>query len=214
MFFKSKTYNKFKLRKWKKLSNEEKLVAYQELENIQAKKQKRPVYDIVVEDLEKNVMGRCSSSKKVIKLDIDLITKNEKRFYGMSVLFHEGRHAYQYDEITETDKPPIFSKKRKWKKNWEGYVSTAESDGVYSFYSMQPIERDAEKYALKRLKQFKLRYLFEKDFKETLKAEKNSFVKAKEKAIKELGFFYKIRVTFRSWQERRKNKKENKKNRK
>lgn len=73
----------------------------QQIENLQAKKLKRPVYSVVVEDLEKGVGGRCSYNTKRIIIDINEFSKVSNRFYLISIIFHEGRHAYQRDEIDE-----------------------------------------------------------------------------------------------------------------
>ena len=66
-----------------------------------SKKLKRPVYSLVVEDLEKGVGGRCSYSTKRIIIDINEFSKVSNRFYLISIIFHEGRQAYQRDEIDE-----------------------------------------------------------------------------------------------------------------
>jgi hypothetical protein len=205
MLFKFLTYNKFKFKKWKRLSHSKRLKAYQELEIIQAKKHKRQPYKVIIKDLEEGVSGRCVSSERVIYLDVVFILNIEKRFFGMSVLFHEGRHAFQYEAINSKKKMHVFSKAYKWKKNFEGYVSGSDEKDKFSFYSMQPVERDAEHYSLKRLRQFRLRFKNEPDYIETLKREEISYDKVKEKAIKELGIFYRLRVAFRNWRERFKN---------
>lgn len=203
MLFKFLTYNKFKYRKWKKLSYEKRAIAYQELENIQAKKQKRTSYRVVIKDLEENIYGRCVSSERVILLDIIFVLNIDKRFMGMSVLFHEGRHAFQYETINDPRKLHPFSKAYKWKKNFEGYVYGDEKQGdKYSFYSMQPVERDAELHAVKQLKKLKFKYRKDTKFLETLEKEEKSYDLVKEKAKKELGVFFRIRVAFRNWKQR------------
>lgn len=70
---------------------------------------------------------------------------------------------------------------------------------------MQPIERDANLYAIKRLKQFGFRFKNEFHFNRTLEIVQDEFDNAKFNAKKELGMFYKIKVALKS------NKKRNKK---
>jgi len=75
---------------------------------------------------------------------------------------------------------------------------------------MQPIERDAEAYAIKCLKKLRFRYGNDPSYVRALEQRSNSFVERKENAIKELGVFYKLRVAFHSWVQRLKNKRRKK----
>ena len=199
--FKFLTYNKFKMRKWKKLSPKIRLKIFQDLENIEAKINRRQPNTIIVEKLN-GANGIFYNTNNIIKLDYKFIFEEEFRFLGMYTLFHEGRHAFQTNAVKKP-KLSIFSKANRWKKNMEGYIDSKE-DG-YSFYSMQPIERDANLYAIKRLKQFRFRYKKEFHFQKTLELMQDEFDNAKFNAKKELGIFYKIKVALKS------NKKRNKK---
>lgn len=207
MFFRFLTYNKFKLKKWKKLNTKERLAVCQKIENIQAKKLHRPVYRVVIRDLQKGVGGTCVSSDKEILLMTNYFIKDERRFDLLSTLFHEGRHAYQFDEIMEKKKHCIFSRTYWWKKNMQGYINIAESGDTISFYSMQPIERDAEEYSYKRLRRFGFRYRKEKDYWTTLNRDKSDLKKDVLIAKKELGPFYKLKVAWKNRQERKRNSK-------
>lgn len=205
MFFRFLTYNKFKESKWNKLSPEKRLKAFQSLENIQAKKLGRPAYTVVPNNSWGDTMnGECISQRKVIELNSKFMLDPSLRFLGMATLFHEGRHAFQYNSCFGEEQPKRFSKAYRWKKNFEGYVN-GEND-KYSFYSMQPVERDANKYAIKRMKNFRFRYRNEPLFAEALNKKIADFEGVKDYAKKELGVFYKLKVALRNKKERKNNK--------
>ena len=203
MFFRFLTYNKFKENKWKRLNPKKRLRAFQKLENIQAKKLGRPACKVIARTWEENpnMNGQFSSGNNTIELNTKFIMENNMRFFGMATLFHEGRHAYQNYLCYGGKKVRRFSKAYKWKKNFQGYVN-GEND-KYSFYSMQPIERDANKYAIIRLKNFRHRFRKDKIFKATLERKIEEFADVKDLAKKELGMFYKLRVALRNRKERR-----------
>ena len=74
MFFKFLTYNKFKLKKWSRLSYSQRLKYCQKLERIEAKTLKRTEYQIVIKDMDDiNLAGRCVSSQNQLLIDDDYI---------------------------------------------------------------------------------------------------------------------------------------------
>ncbi len=193
MFFRFLTYNKFKEKHWSKLSYDERLTVFQKLENIQAKKLHRLPCEIVPKDLGKDIAGYFESKNKRIYINQDYLLEDNLRFFGMVTLFHEGRHAFQYKCCFEKDyNDSIFSPARKWRKNFLGYVNGDED--ITSFYTMQPVERDATKYALYRLKQFRNRFKESFVFQKTLEFMERDFMEAKLNAKKELGFFYNLKI--------------------
>lgn len=198
--FKFLTYNKFKINKWKRLSPTKRLKVFQKLENIEAKTYNRKPNTVIVDNLN-GTNGIFYDSNKVIKIDVKFVYETELRFMGMFTIFHEGRHAFQTNAVNKP-KLSIFSKAYHWKKNMEGYINSNEDK--YSFYSMQPIERDANLYAIKRLNNFRFRYKNEPNFKQTLESKKEEFEYIKQNAKKELGIFYRIRVAFKSFRKRNK----------
>lgn len=203
MFFNFITYNKFRRKKWEKLSLDKRAKAFQELENIQAKKLDRPVYNVEFSDcLNESFLGKCDSKNKIIQLNKNFILKPNLRFLGMETLFHEGRHAFQCNCCFGDKEPKKFTKAYKWKKNFEGYIDGNKDK--YSFYSMQPVERDACKYALKRLKSFRFRYRNESLFFKTYERRAQDYEETKLLAKKELGIFYKYKIALRNKKERNK----------
>lgn len=203
MFFRFITYNKFKFKKWKNLTTAEKVKACQKLENIEAKRLRRDAYKVVIRDLKNGIAGTCVSADKEILLDTDYFLNDDKRFELMGVLFHEGRHAYQFDEINEKKKHCILSKAYWWKRNFQGYVNVAESGNTISFYSMQPVERDADEYAVKRLKHFWFRFRKEADYISAYTWRKDELKRDIRIAKRQLGPFYKWKVARRMRKERK-----------
>ena len=100
-----------------------------------------------------------------------------------------------------------MSKEYRWKKTFDGYVNIKASGDTFSYYAMQDVERDADKYALKQLKKLRLKFLFSKDFKRTLKYRIKDYKETVKQAKKELGFFYRFKVAFNNFKQRRRNKK-------
>lgn len=203
MLFRFITYNKFKEKKWRKLSNEKRLRAFQKLENIQAKKLDRPNCKVILNNtLDDTKNGEFSMSKMTIELNAKFVTDPNLRFFGMMTLFHEGRHAFQFNSCFGEKPPRKFSKAYKWKKNIERYAG--DTSDKYYFYSMQPVERDANKYAIKRMKNFRFRFRKEPLFAQTLEKKINDFDAVKDYAKKELGTFYKLKVALHNRKERNK----------
>ena len=119
----------------------------------------------------------------------------------MNTLFHEGRHAFQYLCCFQKNKYLFpFSYARKWKKNFQGYAN-GEKEPI-SFYTMQPVERDANKYALNRLKQFRSKFKENEIYENTLKLIEHEYIDDKITAKKELGAFYQIKVAYNNKKKR------------
>lgn len=199
------TYNKFKQKKWKRLSPKKRLNAYQKMENIVARKKGRPVMTIMPQDWADGTNGLCDYSKKTIYLNSKFFLDEEKQFLGLATLFHEQRHAEQYYVISTKKKFFKLSKAYRWKKNMEGYISY-DGNEKYSYYSMQEVERDANKHAINYLKKFKFRYRKESLYFDTLDYKIRQYDDVKDLAKKELGFLYRLKLYFRERKERKKNK--------
>ena len=200
MLFNFLTYNKFKFRKWDKYSLEERAYAFQKLEIIQAKKLHRPVANVVFREMDEKMKGQFVPGKNIILMNKMFITEDMLRFDGMFTLFHEGRHAFQHHVCFDGVEDGLFSRARKWRKNFGGYISGANGD-EFSFYAMQPIERDANKYALSRLKDFRFRFGEDRYYNATVRFEERCFYDDKFRAKEELGFFYKHKIAKRQKEE-------------
>jgi len=203
MLFNFLTYNKFKFRNWDRLSLEDRAQVFQKLENIQAKKLHRPPAEIIFKEMDERQKGAFNPTKNCIFLNMRFIQEDYLRFDGMFTLFHEGRHAFQHYAISENNNFGFFSKAKKWKENFKGYLSGSVDE--YAFYAMQPVERDANKYALSRLKSFLDRFSEDRYFIATLSFEEKCFYDDKFRAKNELGLFYNKKITKRFQEESEKN---------
>lgn len=198
-------YNKFKQKKWKKLKPEKRLKVFQKMENIMAKKVGRQRYTVLPEDWNDGTRGLCVYKDKIIYINTEYFVKDNYQFYGLATLFHEQRHAQQHFIVKSKKKLWRFSKAYKWKKNMEAYIQY-EGDEKYSYYSMQEIERDANKFAINQLRKFRFRFRKEPIYKKTLELKEEEFDEVKENAKKELGIFYKLKLFLRNRKEQKKNK--------
>ena len=187
-------YRRFKLRKWKRYSSQKRLRVLQALEKKMAKKQHRDFINVVVhERSDWNCFGMFSANSKERKIYVheNLILDPSYRFHALETIIHEGRHATQY-EIIHKDKLRWwqFTAKR-WKRNFEGYISSNQ-DSV--LYNNQSVERDAQKYTIKWLKKLSSKYKNEKDFHKTLDRNEYRFENAEIQARKKYGLFYKLKM--------------------
>lgn len=200
MLFDFLTYNKFKFRKWDKYSLQDRAWAFQKLEMIQARKLGRPVAQVIFREMDETMKGQFMPDKNIILMNKIFIEQDMLRFDGMFTLFHEGRHAFQHNVCFSGQELGLFSKARKWKRNFGGYISGYGGD-EFAFYAMQPIERDANKYALQRLKQFRFRFYDDRYYNATINFEEKCFYDDKFRAKEELGVFYRHKIAKRQKEE-------------
>lgn len=199
------TYNKLKEKKWLKLSPIKRLKVFQKIEKYVSRKVGRECHDVIPRALEDTTYGICSHREKAIYLNEKLFIKDNLQFFALATLFHEQRHAQQFYIISTKKKFFKLSKAYRWKKNMEGYIN-AENKDDYSYYSMQEVERDANKYAINELKKKRFRYRKERLFAITLEQKIKDYANVKDLAKKELGFFYRLKLLLRERKERNKNK--------
>ena len=143
--------------------------------------------------------------EKTIYLNRDFFVDENMQFFGLATLFHEERHAQQHFVVKNKKKISRFSKAYKWQQNMMAYIQY-EGDEKYSYYSMQEIERDANKFAIHQLKKFRFRFRNDRVYKYTLEQKEKEFDFVKENARKELGVFYRLKLFIRNKKEQRKNK--------
>ena len=186
-------FSKFKKKRWVRYNTNKRLKIYQALEKKFAKKQRREPLPVVIhpDDNWKCLgMFTVSNNEKRIVLNDDLILDVKMRFHGMETILHEGRHAYQYETINK--KLPWYAfRAKKWRKNWMGYIPSAESNAAYN---NQSVEQDAQKYALKQMLKLDRKYRGDPDWERTLQINQRRIDTAEEKARKELGVFYKFKI--------------------
>ena len=187
-------YNKFKLRKWSKYSSVKRLKILQALENKLAKQNHRDPIDVVVhENSNWNCFGMFTVQNGVTRLYVheNLILNPAYRFHALETIIHEGRHATQYI-ATQKEKLHWWNiKEKRWKANFEGYFTSAE-DSV--MYNNQEVERDAQRYTIKKLSRLEYKYRNEDDFYTTLDRNIRRYENADSDARKKYGLFYKHKM--------------------
>ena len=187
-------YSKFKARKWNKYSSQKRLKILQALEDKLAKRNHREPIDVVVhERSDWNCFGMFSVSRGVQRLYVheNLIMNPEYRFHALETIIHEGRHATQYQMINKEEIPWWNFKAKRFKRNFEGYISSSE-DRV--LYNNQEVERDAQKYTIRRLERLQFKYRNEPDFFKTLDRNRYRYEKAEQDARNKYGIFYKFKL--------------------
>lgn len=187
-------YNKFKLKNWLKYNKGKRQRIIEKIEKKQAKRLHRPVLPVAV-NTDPNCpyygMFETNHGKQVLYINIKLLSDPTLRFHALETILHEGRHAYQYN-IIHNKKIRFFEfKKKRWKQNYSGYITSAEDK---LFYSMQPIERDAQKYAIKQMEKLKFRFRNEDDYFSTMDTMKDRFYETEKQLKEKHGIFYNIKL--------------------
>lgn len=186
-------YRKFKSKNWNNMSVYSRIEALQKMEDIEAKKCGREKMKVEIAPFNENLLGRCDYNSKTIFINESLLSTPRMQFLALIVLFHEGRHAYQYYVISHSNHISRFSKAYKWKQNMENYMHY-DGQGKFSYYSMQEVERDTNIYSIKRLKSLHFWFRNEDIYYRTLEVKLDEMEKQKFLAKKELGLFYKWKV--------------------
>ncbi len=191
MFF---IYSKFKGSYWQNYSPNKRLKILQALEKKMAKKLHRPVLPVIVDpQLDQNCFGlfEVKNNKEHIFINENLLYVHELRFFALETIIHEGRHAYQYYIINKKHISPFNFKAKQWRKNWQGYFTANENKTIYS---MQAVERDAQKFTIKMLKSLAHKYKNEKAFEITYLTNLKRYEESELNARKEYGLFYKSKI--------------------
>ena len=187
-------YSKFKGSHWQHYTPDKRMQILQALEKKFAKKFHRPVLPVLIyPENNWNCYGMfaISNNNQYLYINDILLYKHEYRFHALETIIHEGRHAYQYFIINKPKVNFFNFKAKQWQKNWKGYYSSTESPTIYT---MQAIERDAQKYTIKILKSIAHKYKNEKAFYATLKANIDRYEQGEILAKKQFGIFYKHKI--------------------
>ena len=188
-------YNNFKLKKWNRFSPGKRQRILEKIEKKQSKKLKRPTLPVVV-DTNPNCsyFGMFEADKKgkqILHINVNLLNEPHLRFHALETIFHEGRHAFQYN-IIHKRQPRFFEfRKKRWIENYSGYINSNED---HLFYSAQPIERDAQRYAIKRLEKLQRRFRNEDDYWHTLDSMKYRYESTNNELREQHGLFYKRKL--------------------
>ncbi len=188
-------YNKFKFKHWVKYSPGKRQKILELIEEKQSKKLKREKLPVVINANPNwgsyGMFEVDASGKKTLYLSINLINDVSLRYHALETIFHEGRHAYQYEQITKKKIGFFNFKAKRWRDNYSGYVTSKEDRTIYS---LQPVERDAQKYAIDRMEDFSFKFRNEADYQETMNQMIYRYEQTLENAKKEYGLFYKSKM--------------------
>ena len=159
------------IEKWQELSLEERLDVLQRIENVVAAIEHRPVCAVKMRKLDSNTNGHFVPG--------DGITINLSRMQNSDVsqesldklietLIHEGRHSYQYYNISTRMVHSSPADVAQWQENWPNYFDgeSIEMAGLhvrtkflretgFRLYYYQPVETDARRFAADTLGYFK-----------------------------------------------------------
>lgn len=191
MFF---LYSRFKGSWWQNYSANKRLKILNALEKRMAKKLHRPVLKIdIYPDPNWNCYGMFEAKNNCshILINENLLYRDELRFHALETIIHEGRHAYQHMIINKKKIGFFDFKAKAWQKNWKGYVTSNDNATVYS---MQSVERDAQKFTINMLKSLAHKYKDETAFKNTYRSIIARYENSEIAARREYGLFYKSKI--------------------
>lgn len=141
---------------WKELSLDKRVEVLQKVEHEISSIAHRPSCPIQTESLGKGYFGYYSPESKTITINSDYIQSNDISDYKevLDTIIHEGRHAYQYYNLTEREVHPRLGDISNWKANeFEYGYQDAKTQG-FAAYFLQPQEADARAFAEDVLKQY------------------------------------------------------------
>lgn len=138
-----------KFENWVELPLSERLKVFQTIENKAAEIAGRPALQVVAVALPSQTRGSMSWSDKRISINENLLSSNNTAVLkqGVKTLLHEGRHAYQFQNVRGIRREPNTEKYESWKENitGDGYFDPARYG--FRMYSMQPVEVDARVFS-------------------------------------------------------------------
>jgi len=138
---------------WHRLSEKEKLAVLQVIENEVARRDGRESYTVVSVDFDDiNTRGECDDETKTIRISSEIL-KNEPLYNEdepedydvVSILLHEGFHAYQYQVINGSVEFSYNYKKEKWNYELNNYITYEEN---HNKYAGQLVEVNARRFAM------------------------------------------------------------------
>lgn len=147
---------------WEQMSLDERVNALQAFENDIAQIEHRDALPVVCEEMKENVYGYFYEGDMLLHLNACYLEDDDYESYltTMDTLFHEGRHAYQYANISGEH---VVEQNQEYVKVWEMNFNENEwgyrSVEIYGYedYFMQPIEVDARAFAGEVMNQIGLR---------------------------------------------------------
>jgi hypothetical protein len=133
---------------WRNMSIDERKQALQEVENAEAVSQGRQPLSISFPDMDFNLCGQYYKGTNIEEINSVLVASDSPD-EALATVYHEGRHAYQYEQSRnpETADNPELAKA--WGENFDDY-----HDIYDKWYREQPVENDAYKYEEARMQEY------------------------------------------------------------
>lgn len=132
------------------MSPTERLNALQALEDREAAQQGRPSCDITSKNMAASEYGSYCPDNNSIELNSSLLSSVSPE-ECLNTYFHESRHAYQQNEVTNPSPWGDPSLAKSWEENLNNYINPDED---FEGYENQPVEKDANDYAANRMTAF------------------------------------------------------------
>jgi hypothetical protein len=126
---------------WANLNRDQKLTAIQKFEDMHAAATGRPAYPVVPYE-NPGFRGTFDPWSKQIKFNDNLLDPNLPPDPIVNTLSHEGRHAFQWNTITDPLSYHDPEEALRWQANMDPQNYIRYENNPYGYYS-QAIERDA-----------------------------------------------------------------------
>ncbi len=157
---------------WRTLSLEDKASVLQKIECIAAEIEHRPVCYVEMEsiqgeyghynclcspEMDREQVNDSLKGERVITISSDYLDNSYESYKeALNTIIHEGRHVYQEYNLYERTVHPSEGELRNWKMN-EFFYKYQPGDDTWvgeKLYNMQPLETDANKFAIDIIDKF------------------------------------------------------------
>lgn len=152
--FEAGLMNKLRTENWSRMTYDQRWDTLQKIENSTAEREGRTARTVWPERMEENVYGYFSEKNPYeIHVNNQLLANSSNGYEMADTVWHEGRHAYQYDacngELRLDSKKPDAQTTELWKANFYPGIYREEGGGYY----YQPVEMDAKRFAADRMQE-------------------------------------------------------------
>ena len=140
--------DELKIDNWTELNIEQKGEVLQNLENKLAEIESRQPLRVIVEDMPAGTCGSTDLENNIIRINTSEVADNSLSGLRevVDTVVHEGRHAYQYQNVFIQRTEVNDAKFNGWVDNYQTGYLTQDMFG-YDAYRSQPLEDDAWHFA-------------------------------------------------------------------
>ena len=162
---------------WATATPTQRVQMLQAAENRQAALQNRPPAQVSVQYMAANRRGFFSRQNNTIVMNHDMVAYSQDPGLCLRNLYHEGRHAQQWDAVRHPEHHPEFSREtvRQWQHNMENYHSY-NRDRVES--QIQRASRDMTPQQTARLRRTAHKKTFESYYNQAIEKDARSYAQA------------------------------------